>query len=84
MGETRKAENITLGKVKWKIPLGRPRCRWVNNKCLREGAYDLTTSTQSPVKCFSVKSLWIYGGRRRGEFNLELRDVAWNCWKNVC
>jgi hypothetical protein len=31
MGETRNACRILVGKPKGKRPLGRPRCRWVDN-----------------------------------------------------
>jgi hypothetical protein len=31
MGETRNAYRILVGKPERKIPLGRPRCRWVDN-----------------------------------------------------
>jgi hypothetical protein len=31
MGETRNAYRILLGKPEGKRPLGRPRCRWVDN-----------------------------------------------------
>jgi hypothetical protein len=31
MGETRNAYRMLVGKPKRKRPLGRPRCRWVNN-----------------------------------------------------
>jgi hypothetical protein len=31
MGETRNSYRILVGKVEGKTPLGRPRCRWVDN-----------------------------------------------------
>jgi hypothetical protein len=31
MGETRNAYRILVGKPEGKRPLGRPRCRWVDN-----------------------------------------------------
>jgi hypothetical protein len=31
MGENRNAYRIMMGKPEGKRPLGRPRCRWVNN-----------------------------------------------------
>jgi hypothetical protein len=31
MGETRNAYTILVGKPEGKRPLGRPRCRWVDN-----------------------------------------------------
>jgi hypothetical protein len=31
MGETRNACRILVGKPERKIPLGRPRCRWVDS-----------------------------------------------------
>jgi hypothetical protein len=31
MGEKRNAYRLLVGKPEWKIPLGRPRCRWVDN-----------------------------------------------------
>jgi hypothetical protein len=31
MGETRNAYRILVGKPEGKKPLGRPRCRWVDN-----------------------------------------------------
>jgi hypothetical protein len=31
MGETRNAYRILVGKPEGQRPLGRPRCRWVNN-----------------------------------------------------
>jgi hypothetical protein len=31
MGEKRNASWLLVGKPKGNIPLGRPRCRWVNN-----------------------------------------------------
>jgi hypothetical protein len=31
MGETRNANRILVGKAEGKRPLGRPRCRWVDN-----------------------------------------------------
>jgi transposase len=31
MGERRNAYSILVGKPEGKRPLGRPRCRWVNN-----------------------------------------------------
>jgi hypothetical protein len=30
-GETRNSYRILVGKPEGKIPLGRPRCRWVNS-----------------------------------------------------
>jgi hypothetical protein len=37
IGEKRNAFRILVGKPERKIPLGRPRCRWVDNKMdLRE------------------------------------------------
>jgi hypothetical protein len=42
MGETRNAYRILVGKPKGKRPLGRPRCRWVDNinRDLREIGWD--------------------------------------------
>jgi hypothetical protein len=31
MGEKRNAYRILVGKPEGKVPLGRPRCRWVDN-----------------------------------------------------
>ena len=31
MGEERGAYRVLVGKLEGKIPLGRPRCRWVDN-----------------------------------------------------
>jgi hypothetical protein len=31
MGETRNAYRLLVGKPEGKRPLGRPRCRWVDN-----------------------------------------------------
>jgi hypothetical protein len=31
MGEKRKVYRMLVGKLEGKIPLGPPRCRWVNN-----------------------------------------------------
>jgi hypothetical protein len=31
MGETRNAYRILMGRPEGKRPLGRPRCRWVDN-----------------------------------------------------
>jgi hypothetical protein len=42
MGEKRNAYRILLGKPEGMIPLGRPRCRWVDNikMDLRETGWD--------------------------------------------
>jgi hypothetical protein len=42
MGETRNAYRIVVGKPEGKRPLGRPRCRWVDNikMDLREIGWD--------------------------------------------
>jgi hypothetical protein len=39
MGEKRSAYRILVGKPEGKIPLGRPRSRWVNN--IKMGWYGL-------------------------------------------
>jgi hypothetical protein len=38
MGEKRDADRILMGKPKGKIPLGRPRCRWVDNINIQIGS----------------------------------------------
>jgi hypothetical protein len=42
MGETSNADRILVGKPEGKGPLGRPRCRWVDNIKMdfREIAWD--------------------------------------------
>jgi hypothetical protein len=42
MGETRNVYKILVGKPEGKTPLGRPRCRWVDNikMDLRETGWD--------------------------------------------
>jgi hypothetical protein len=42
MGETRNAYRILVGKPEGRRPLGRPRCRWVDNikMDLRETGWD--------------------------------------------
>jgi hypothetical protein len=42
MGEKRNAYRIMLGKPEGKKPLGRPRCRWVDNikMALRDIGWD--------------------------------------------
>jgi hypothetical protein len=42
MGEKRNAYRILVGKQEWKRPLGRPRCRWMDNikKGPREVGWD--------------------------------------------
>jgi hypothetical protein len=42
MGPKRNVYRILMGKPKGKIPLGKPRCRWVDNiKMDRMGQYQL-------------------------------------------
>jgi hypothetical protein len=46
MGAKRNAYRILVGKPEGKRPLGRPRCRWVDNtkmdlKAIRRGCYGL-------------------------------------------
>jgi hypothetical protein len=53
MGEKRNAYRILVGEPEGKRPLGRPRCRWVDNIKM-EGYCEHGTEPSGSIKCWEI------------------------------
>jgi hypothetical protein len=72
MGEKRNMYRLLVGKPEGKRPLGRPRCRWVDNIRMdlgEEGWGDVDWIGQEQVESSC-------------EFGIELSDSI-KCWANI-
>jgi hypothetical protein len=62
MGEKRNAYRLFGGKIRWKNPLGRPRCRWtvLNGALIGWGSKDwLRIQTSGGHFVTMVMNLWV-------------------------
>jgi hypothetical protein len=56
MGETRNAYRILVGKPEGKRPLGRPRCRWVDN--IKMGLRQIGWDGMDWIELFQDRDQW--------------------------